>query len=122
MRTFSAEFKRKKVQELEAGLTRICDLSKEYQVSDTSIYRWIAKFGSMAKKKERLIVEGESDTRKLLELQKKIAELERKLGQKQVELEFKDKLIEIAEDMYHVDIRKKLGSRLSDTSGSDGNP
>lgn len=105
-RTFSENFKRKKVQELETGLTRVCDLSKQYQVSGTSIYRWIAKFGSMAKKKERLIVEGESDTRKLLELQRKIAELERKLGQKQIELEFKDKMIEIAEEMYRVDIKK----------------
>ena len=38
---------------------------------------------------------------------RKIAELERKLGnQKQIELEFKDKMIEIAEEMYRVDIKK----------------
>lgn len=119
-RHFSESFRRQKVQELEIGLIRICDIEKEYQVSATSIYRWISKFGGMSKKKEKLIVESDSDTKKLLDLQKKVAELERKLGQKQIELEFKDKMIDIAEQMYRVDIKKKFGSQPSDTSGSTG--
>jgi hypothetical protein len=35
------------------------------------------------------------------------------VGQKQVLLEFKDKMIEIAEQTYGVDIKKKVGSSLS---------
>ena len=72
------------------------------------------------KKRERTIVESESDTKKLLEAKQKIAELERLLGQKQIQLEFKDKMIEIAEDMYNVDIKKKLTGKLSGTSGTSG--
>lgn len=73
------------------------------------------KYGSMSKKQERLIVETESDSVKLIELQKKVAELERIIGQKQIEIDFKDKMIDIAEEMYGVDI-KKLCTQPSSTS------
>jgi hypothetical protein len=52
-------------------------------------------------------VETKSDTTKILALQKKIADLERLLGQKQVQLDFQNKMIEIAEETYQVDIKKK---------------
>ena len=44
-------------------------------------------------------------------MQKRIAELERTLGQKQILIEFKDKMIELAEETYKVDIKKKFGTR-----------
>ena len=72
----------------------------------------------MKQKKERLIVEGQSDTRELLELKKKVAELERIIGQKQILLDFKDKMIDIAEEIYKVDIKKKFGTKPSDGTGS----
>jgi hypothetical protein len=65
-------------------------------------------------------VETDSDTREILALRKKVAELERLIGQKQILLEFKDKMIEIAEDMYGVDIKKKLSTKPSSTSGATG--
>lgn len=115
-RTFSESFKRKKVQEIETGQARICEICRAYQVSYTNVYRWIKKYGSMSKKQERLIVETESDSVKLIELQKKVAELERIIGQKQIEIDFKDKMIDIAEEMYGVDIKKKLCTQPSSTS------
>jgi len=51
-------------------------------------------------------VESKSDTQKILALQKKIADLERSLGQKQIQLEFQEKLIEIAETKYGLEIKK----------------
>ena len=69
----------------------------------------------------RTIVEAESDTRKLLELKAKVAELERIIGQKQVLLDFKDKMIELAEEAYGVDIKKKFGNEPSSGAGSTGN-
>lgn len=118
-RHFSDNFKMEKVREIEIGLTRVCELTKQYEVSPTNVYRWIAKFGSMKQKKERLIVEGQSDTKALLELKKKVAELERIIGQKQILLDFKDKMIDIAEETYKVDIKKKFGTKPSDTTGSN---
>lgn len=110
-RHFSESFKVKKVQEIERGITRISEICKEYEVSDTSVRKWILKYSTMKKKAERLIVESQSDTQKILDLKKQIAELERLLGQKQIQLEFKDTMIEIAEEMYKIDIKKKLGTK-----------
>ena len=75
----------------------------------------------MKNKKERLIIESDSDTRQLLELKKKVAELERIIGQKQVMLDFKDKMIELAEETYGVDIKKKFTTSPSNSSGSTEN-
>lgn len=119
-RTFSESFKREKVRELELGLIRPTDLMKQYAVSHMSVYRWISKYGSMKHKKERLIVESQSDTIKLIEANKRIAELERLLGQKQILLDFKDKMIEIAEKEYGVDIKKNASGKASVTTGKTG--
>lgn len=117
-RTFSENFKKEKVKEIEVGLLKISDICKQYEVSATNVYRWISKFGSMKHKQERIIVESQSDTKELLALKKKVAELERIIGQKQILLDFKDKMIEIAEETYHVDIKKKFSTKPSDTTGS----
>ena len=120
-RRFSDNFKQTKVRELEQGRTSVSEISKQYEVSTVNVYRWLSKFGSMKNKQERMVVETNSDTRELLELKKKVAELERIVGQKQVLLDFKDKMIDIAEETYGVDIKKKFSTKPSSTSGSSGN-
>jgi len=120
-RTFSENFKIKKVREIELGRTKVSEVCKQYEVSQTSVYNWLQNYGAMKNKKERLIVESQSDTQQLLALKKKIAELERIVGQKQILLEFKDKMIDLAEETYGVDIKKKFSTKLSNTSGSDEN-
>lgn len=112
-RHFSKDFKQKKVRELERNITSITDICSTYSVSRTSVYRWIYKYSNMAKKQVKQVVEAKSDTRKIKELESKIKELERIVGQKQLLIEFKDKMIEIAEDTYGVEIKKKVGSKLS---------
>lgn len=109
-RRFSTEFKRRKVKEIEQGKTTISQLSQAYEVTDTAIYQWMKKYANK-EKPERTIVESKSDTTKILALEKKVAELERLLGQKQIHLEFQEKMIEIAEKEYGVDIKKKYGTK-----------
>ena len=112
-RYFSESFKVKKVQEIERGISRISEICKEYQVSDNAVRKWISKYSTMKKKTERMVVESKSDTQKIIDLKKQIAELERLLGQKQIQLEFKDTMIDIAEEIYKIDIKKKLGTNRS---------
>jgi len=109
-RTFSDAFKRKKVKEIELGKVKISQICKVYQVSSVSVYKWISKFGSI-NKPERIIVESKSDTQKILALKKRIAELERLVGQKEIELIFKDKMIDIAEDKFGIEIKKKPSTK-----------
>ena len=117
-RHFSDSFKLQKVREIETGQTKIGEICSQYQVSSTSVYRWIEKFGIMKDKKERLVVESESDTRQLIELKKRLSELERIIGQKQIQIDFQNKMIELAEETYGVDIKKKFFTPPSATSGS----
>jgi transposase len=116
-RYFSEEFKRQKVRDLERNLVSIPELCKEYQISRTSVYNWIYKYSKMIRKGERQIVEKKSDTRTIQDLRERIKELERVVGQKQLLIEFKDKVIQLAEETYGVDIKKKLSSKLSSGTG-----
>ena len=119
-RYFSEDFKKNKVKELEKNLVSIGDISRTYEVSRTAIYKWVYKYFIMAKKNVKHIVEAKSDTKKIQILEERIKELERIVGQKQILLEFKDKMIEIAETTYGVDIKKKLGSKLSSGTNTTG--
>lgn len=119
-RSFSEDFKRKKVREIECNLVTISEISKTYLVSRNSIYRWIYKYSLMAKKNVKQVVEAKSDTQKIRMLEDRIKELERIIGQKQLAIEFKDKMIEIAENTYGVDIKKKVGSKLSSGTSITG--
>ncbi|HOK36625.1 MAG TPA: hypothetical protein PLR72_05175, partial [Paludibacteraceae bacterium] len=56
-------------------------------------------------KKERMIVETESDTRQLIALKKRISELEQIIGHKQILIDFQSKMIDLAEETYGVDIK-----------------
>ena len=113
-RVFSDDFKKKKVREIERKQVTIAEISREYDVRPWAIRLWLYKFGSNSKKGVKLIVEEESDTRKIKELQSKIAELERLLGQKEVQLIFQDKLISIAEQTYGIE---NSGTKPSSGSG-----
>ena len=116
-RNFSENFKKGKVKELENGITQVDDLCKQYEVSTTSIYRWLKLYGSKGETKEKMIVESLSDTQELLRLKKQVADLERTVGQKQILIDFKDKMIELAEETYGVDIQKKFSTKPSGSSG-----
>ena len=117
-RRFSDNFKIQKVRELETGKIKISELCKEYEVSSKSVYRWLDKFGSTKEKQVRMIVESDSDTKQLLLLRKQVAELEQIIGQKQILIDFKDKMIDIAEETYGVDIKKKFSTQPLNTSGN----
>lgn len=119
-RYFSEDFKKGKIRELEKNITSIPDICKTYSVSRSSVYKWIYKYSVMAKKQVKQVVEAKSDTQKIRALEERIKELERIVGQKQLLLEFKDKMIEIAEATYNVDIKKKVGSKLSSGTTSTG--
>lgn len=119
-RTFSESFKRKKVFEIESKQCRISDICKQYRVSYPAVRKWVEKYGTMKSKEEHLIVESESDTKKLLSQEKRIAELEQVIGQKQLVIDFLQKMIDITEEEYHIDIKKKLDSTPSATTTITG--
>ncbi len=117
-RTFSEEFKRKKVREIEQKQTTIAEVSREYDVRASNVSKWLTKYSNNRMKGVRTIVESESDTHKMLEQQQKIAELERIIGQKQLLIDFQTKMIELAEQEYGIDIKKKFEKKPLSGSGN----
>jgi transposase-like protein len=118
IRYFSENFKKQKVREIERNLVSVLEVSREYDVSTTAVYKWLNMYSAFRTRQVRQIIEPMSDTRKIKELKARIKELEQMVGQKQIQLEFKEKMIELAEQMYNVDIKKKLGTKRSSGIGS----
>ena len=106
-RYFSEDLKKKIIRDLERNFVTVAEVMKIHHVSRTSVYRWIYKYSSMAKKQHKQVVEPKSDTQRIKMLEERIKELERLVGQKQILLEFNEKMIEIAEDTYNIEIKKK---------------
>jgi transposase-like protein len=121
-RYFSEDFKRKKVSEVDRNLITIAELCREHQVSSAAVYKWIYAYSTMRKKGLKQVIEAKSDSRKLLALREEIKELERIIGEKQIKLDFQEKLITLAEREYKVDIKKKLSGKLSSGTGSTERP
>lgn len=119
-RYFSEDFKRKKVSEIDRNLTRVSDICREYQVSHASVYKWIYKYSKMRKKSVKQVIEAKSDSKKILALKEQIKELERMIGEKQIKLDFQEKMIEFAEKEYQVDIKKKFSGKRSSGTGLNG--
>lgn len=116
-RYFSKEFKVERVREIERGLASVGEVSRAYHVSRPAVYKWLYKYSTEKQKQPRMIVENKSSTKKIQQLKERIKELEQLVGQKQVRLEFQDKMIEIASQELGVDIKKNFSSRRSSGTG-----
>ena len=66
------------------------------------------------------MVEFESEHERSKKLQARVAELERIVGQKQMEIDFLEKVIEIGSEELEVDIKKKFSTTSSTGSKSTG--
>ncbi len=116
-RSFSEGIKKKCVRDIERNLATVIEISRQYEVSRSSVYKWIYQYSSHLKKGVKQVLEPMSDTRKIKELKEKIKELERMVGQKQVQVEFYEKMIELTEQDLGIDIKKKERSSPSGGSG-----
>jgi transposase-like protein len=121
MRQFSDSLKRDIVKQIEQNLITVTQVHREYHVSRSAVYQWIYKYSKHLKKGLKYIVEPESDTKKIEYLRERISEIERHLGQKQLQIDFLEKLIEIGEKESGIDIKKKHGTGPYPGFGKTGN-
>lgn len=116
-RYFTEDFKRSLVAEFEKGKYSIPQLSKLHGISNTVLYRWVYKFSIFNERGYRVIEMKQSSDSKLKELEARIKELERTVGQKQIMIDYLDKMIDIAKDELDIDIKKNYGTPQSNGSG-----
>jgi transposase-like protein len=112
-RKFSEDYKRLIVKEFESGNFSVLQLEKLHNISNTLIYRWIYKYSNFNDKSIRIIEMKDSSTNKLKELEKKVKDLERAVGQKQLYIDYMEKMMEIAKDELGIDIKKNFGTPQS---------
>ena len=110
-RIFSTAFKKEKVELLDQGKISVKDLSKVYEVSCTSIYNWKRKYSKYSNT-DRVVIEKISESKKNIELLKKIADLERAVGRKQLEIDYYKTTIEIINIEAGEDLEKKHKPKL----------
>ncbi len=116
-RRFSEEFKRKLVKDFESGRYSVLQLERLYKVSNSLIYRWIYKYSYFNDKSSRIVEMKNSQTDRMKELEDKVKHLEQILGQKQLYIEYMEKLMEITKDETGVDIKKNFNIKQSTGSG-----
>ena len=119
-RYFSAELKQKIISDLDKGLTTVAEICREYEVSRSSVGKWKIKYSVHYERQTRQIVESMSDTHKIQQLKDRVRELEHLVGMKQIQLEFYIKMIELAEEDYGIDIKKKGRTKPSSGFGKTG--
>lgn len=115
-RIFSEEFKKAKVKELLAKQVTVTELKRLYGISRTSVYKWLYQYSICHEQKARLVVQMESESYKTIRLQSQVAELERIVGQKQLEIDFLNKLLETGSEELGFDLKKNFSTKLSNGS------
>lgn len=113
MRKFSEDFKKKLVGEYESGKHSVYEMEKIYNVHNTSIYNWIYKYSTYNKKGIHVVEMKNSQTERLKQMEARIKELERAVGQKQMNIDYLEKMIELAKEHYDIDIKKNSNTPQS---------
>jgi transposase len=116
-RKYSEDFKKEIVSLFERGKFSVYQLQKLYNIHNVTIYNWIYKFSTFNEKGFRIVEMKESSTLKLSELEKKVKDLEQIIGQKQIKIDYLEKMIDIAKDELNVDIKKNFNTSQSTGSG-----
>ena len=112
-RYYSKDFKQEIVRIFERGEYSVPQLERLYNISNSIIYNWIYKYSRFNEKGYRIIEMKQSSSKKLNDLSKRVKELERIIGQKQIKIDYLEKVIDIAEDELNIDIKKKSDTSLS---------
>ena len=112
-RIYSEDFKLKIVKIYESGEYSVPEIEKIYNISNVTIYNWIYKYSTYNKKCAKVVEFKDSQMSKLEEMKARIAELERTLGQKQMNIDYLEKMIELAKKEYDINIKKDSNTQQS---------
>lgn len=116
-REFSQQIRRKAVKDFRSGTYTAKELADLYHCSQQTIYKWIYKYSPGDSPQVNVVEMSESSDKKVKDLHDKIARLERALGQKQIKVDFYEKMLELAEQEYDLDLKKSSSSTQSSGSG-----
>lgn len=112
------QLKKKIIRDIDEGKTNVTGASREYQVSLVAIYKWLKKYSAHLHPSTTIVMQMDSEQYRSRELEKKIAELESVIGRKQMEIDYLNKLIELAGEDLGIDLKKNINTVASVGSGN----
>jgi transposase-like protein len=115
-RIFSEDFKKARIKEYESGKFTVHELSRLFDIQATIFYRWIYQYSVYNKKSVKVVEMADSGTKKLKDLETRVRELERVIGQKQLKIDYLEKMIDLAKEKFDIDIKKNSNTPQSDGS------
>lgn len=116
-RRYSEEFKRSLVKDFESGRYSVIELCRVHGLANQSIYDWIYKYSTFNEKGYRVVEMKDSTKEKVSQLEARIKELESAVGRKQMEIDYLEKMIELAGEELNIDIKKNYDTPPSGGSG-----
>jgi len=105
-RKFSDEFRKFIVNEYESGKFTVSELSKLHELSNQLIYTWIYKYSAFNKPNTVIVELKDSSSKKLKAYEKRIKALEQIIGQKQIKIDYLEKIIDLSNAHYQTDLKK----------------
>ena len=112
-RQFSEGFKKQIVKDFESGKFSVSQIESLHGISNKSIYKWIYKFSTFNQQGYRIVEMKRSTTTKVKDLETRVKELERVVGQKQIMIDYLEKMMEIAKDELGIDVKKNFNTPQS---------
>ena len=106
-RKFSKELKKKLVSEIENNRLKVKDVVNLYNVTQQSVYRWLKEYSSTQVTGTIMVVESESQGARIENLLGQISDLERSYGQKQMEVDFLNNVLDLCSEELGYDVKKK---------------
>jgi len=110
---YSVAFKMKVVEEVENGLISARGAQKLYGiVGNGTIANWVERYG-MNKRLERTVyIMTHDEENELIRLRKENKRLQQALDDSQLKSIALESMIDVAEETYHVEIKKNLSSKV----------
>jgi len=111
-RHFSDEFKLSVVEEAISGTFSKSSICKKYSLTPAVLYSWIHIFAPEHKLKD--IAMGKkslSENEEILALKRALQQKELELKREKMRADFYETMVDVAEEMFNIDIRKKAGTK-----------
>lgn len=113
---YSEHFKRKVVEEVRHGNINIKAISRDYGISEGTVYRWLKKYRIHTPKHEVIFVDmvnKQSLEEQIKALKQDVLKLKDALSNETIERMKYQALFQAAEEVTGLDLKKKVGTKLS---------
>lgn len=119
-RYYSEDFKLRTVRLFESGKRTVLELVRDYDLRESTVYSWIYKYSEYNRKSIQIVEMKDSGQHRIKELEQRVRELEQAVGRKQINIDYLERMIELAKEHYDIDIKKNFDTPPS--GGSNNTP